>query len=718
MAPERSPLGAPDGRPYSPADVFGSMTFTGEAMNKRLPAEVFAKLQQTVQLGLPLEPGIADTVALAMKEWATEQGATHYCHWFQPLTGATAEKHDAFLRPDGRGGAITRFSGDQLVLGEPDASSFPSGGIRDTYEARGYTAWDATSPAFVLKSAAGATLCIPSVFVSYHGEALDKKTPLLRSIQAVCEQAVRILRLFGNGSENARVVTTLGAEQEYFLVDKEFYNARLDLQICGRTLLGSPPPKGHQLDDHYFGAIHERVLAYMTEVERQLYELGVPVKTRHNEVAPGQYELAPSFEETNVAADHQMLVMHILQSTADQFDLVCLLHEKPFAGVNGSGKHMNWSIATTDGINLLNPQEDAHTNMQFLVFLTAVIRAVDLHGDLLRASVAGPGNDHRLGSNEAPPAIISVFLGDMLSDLLDQVAQGDPRSTKKGGMLHLGARTLPQIPRHGSDRNRTSPFAFTGDKFEFRAVGSLATVAWPGTVLNTIVAESLDVMATELERKAGQNPAPAKLQSVAMSVLRGVIKKHRRVVFDGDSYSAAWHKEAERRGLPNLKTTVDALPALKSRTAIDLFSKYDVLSARELKARADVQVEKYNTILEIEARTLLDMLARQVLPAALRYQAELAQLVAAGAAAQCEDLETTAQLKDLMNLVKQLRQAMRAMEAALAKHPKSADTRAVHIRDHLLPAMVKARSASDALEQLAPSDLWPLPTYAEMLFVR
>jgi glutamine synthetase len=707
-----------EGAHPSPADTFGSLVFSGETMLKRLPADVYEKLQKTVLHGLPLEPGIANTVALAMKDWATEQGATHYCHWFLPLTGATAEKHDAFLRPDGRGGAVSRFSGNQLTLGEPDASSFPSGGIRGTYEARGYTAWDPTSPAFVLRSAGGGTLCIPSVFVSHHGEALDKKTPLVRSTQAVGEQALRILRFFGNGCEGERVVTTLGAEQEYFLIDKQFSLERPDLQICGRTLVGSPPPKGHQLDDHYFGAIHERVLAFMTEVEHQLCLLGVPVKTRHNEVAPGQYELAPMYEEANIAADHQMLVMHILQRTAERHSFVCLLHEKPFAGVNGSGKHVNWSIATTRGVNLLDPQEETHTNMQFLVFLVGVVRAIDLHGDLLRASVAGAGNDHRLGSNEAPPAIISVFLGDMLSDILAQLTRGDARSTKKGGFIELGARGLPQIPRHDSDRNRTSPFAFTGDKFEFRAVGSFATVAWPVTVLNTIVAESLDYMATELETRAGQNPTPAKMQSVVKGLVRDVVKAHGRVFFDGDSYSAEWHREAEQRGLPNLKTTADALPVLKRRATTELFAKYRVLSPRELEARVDVQLEKHNTIWAIEARTMIAMLQREVLPAAQRYQAELAELVAATSAAGREDAEASQQLVDLMELIGRLRDAIREIEQALAPTAGDAEHHARHVRAAIAPAMDRARAASDALEELVPTDLWPLPTYAEMLLQR
>jgi glutamine synthetase len=700
------------------ADLFGSLTFTGDVMLKRLPADVFEKLQQTIAHGLPLEPGIANTVALAMKDWAVEHGATHYCHWFQPLTGATAEKHDAFLSPDGNGGAISKFSGEQLILGEPDASSFPSGGIRDTYEARGYTAWDATSPAFILKSADGATLCIPSVFVSYNGEALDKKTPLLRSTQAVSEQAMRILRIFGTDKGVSRVVGTLGSEQEYFLVDKSLYNQRPDLQICGRTLIGAPPPKGHQLDDHYFGAIPERVMAYMTECERRLCELGIPVKTRHNEVAPGQYELAPTFEHANVAADHQMVIMHVLQSVAERHDFVCLLHEKPFAGVNGSGKHNNWSISTDTGLNLLDPREEAHTNMQFLVFLVAVLRAVDLHSDLLRASITGAGNDHRLGANEAPPAIISIYLGEMLDDILDQLEKGEPRSTRKGGSLHLGAHTLPQIPRHGSDRNRTSPFAFTGNKFEFRAVGSMATIAWPNTVLNTIVAESLDYMASQLERRAGKNPTPKKLETAVTALLRDVVRKHRRIVFNGDNYAEAWHAEAAERGLPNLLTTADALPVLKSRPAMSLFDKYGVLNNRELKARVEVSFERYVTILGIEARTMVTMLRTLVLPAALRAQAELAETVAATQAAGLECPDTESELRRLIEMISELRRSVVDIEKLESNHPSDPERHARHVRDKLIPAMGEARRCADALEQALPEDIWPLPTYAEMLFVR
>ncbi|MHC4416235.1 MAG: glutamine synthetase III family protein [Planctomycetota bacterium] len=699
-------------------DVYGSLTFTGDVMLKRLSEDVFRKLQRTMKQGLPLDPAIANTVAAAMSEWAIEHGCTHYCHWFQPLTGSTAEKHDAFLAPDGEGRALAKFSGDELIRGEPDASSFPSGGIRDTYEARGYTAWDATSPAFILKTGRGGTLCIPTAFVSWTGEALDKKTPLLRSIQAVSQQAIRILRIFGTDEGVSQVITTLGSEQEYFLIDREFYSRRPDLQICGRTLIGAPPPKGHQLDDHYFGAIAERVMAFMNEAERRLYELSVPVKTRHNEVAPGQYEIAPVFENANVATDHQMLMMHMLRTCASHHGLVCLLHEKPFNGVNGSGKHNNWSIATDTGVNLLDPRDEAHTNMQFLVFLMAVVRAVDVHADLLRASVASAGNDHRLGANEAPPAIMSIFVGDMISDILDQLERGETKSTKQGGRLDLGAHTLPQIPRHSGDRNRTSPFAFTGKKFEFRAIGSSASIAWPNTVLNTIIAESLDELATRLEKEAGRKPTPQKLEAAVKAVLKDVVREHRRVVFDGDNYDPKWHEEADKRGLPNLKTTVDALATLRSKKAVSLFGKYGVLSERELRARVEVLWEQYNTIEGIEARTMVSMLRTNVLPAAIRYQTELAEAVTAAQTAGVDFEDMWAQLNELVQMVEELRDATAAVAQAEAHQPPNTERRAMHVRDKVIPAMSRARAASDALEAVIPDDLWTLPTYAQMLFLR
>ena len=705
--------------PTRASDYFGCMTFSGDTMLKRLPSDVFAKLQKTISEGSALDPAIANTVAVAMKDWAIEHGATHYCHWFQPLTGISAEKHDAFLSPMADGSAIEKFSGNQLIVGEPDASSFPSGGIRDTYEARGYTAWDCTSPAFLMKNASGiVTLCIPTAFVSWTGEALDKKTPHLRSIQAMSKQAMRVLRLFGSAAGVKQVHATLGCEQEYFLVEREQYEQRMDLALTGRTMVGANAPKGHQLDDHYFGTVPDRVLAFMAEVEARLFELGVPVKTRHNEVAPSQYEIAPTFENANIAVDHQMVTMQVLRAVARAHGFECLLHEKPFAGVNGSGKHNNWSMATDTGVNLLDPRDETHNNMQFLVFLAAVIRAVDMRADLLRASIASPANDHRLGANEAPPAIMSIFLGDMLTDILDQVESGSPKKTKSGGALDLGASTLPQIPRHASDRNRTSPFAFTGNKFEFRAVGSTASVAWPNTVLNTIVAESLDFVASELEKKAGKNPSEAKLESAVKVVLKDVLKKHRRVCFDGDGYSEAWHKEAARRGLPNLPSTADCLGVFASKSAKDLFAKYGVLSPRELEARHDVLVEHYNTVLAIEGRTLVQMVRTQVLPAALRAQEELASAVSTTLAADVDCADTQAELKSYVGMVDELRAAVRELESLAAKHHKDEVSEMRFLRDHVVPAMSRTRAACDALERVTPADLWPMPTYAEMLLMK
>ena len=705
-----------DGFEPTTSEIFGRDTFSGDVMRTRLPDSVFKAIMKTVNQGHALSHEVADTVANAMKDWAIERGATHYTHWFQPLTGMTAEKHDSFYNPDGNGNAIAEFSGDQLIQGEPDASSFPSGGIRDTYEARGYTAWDPTSPAFILHGPYGATLCIPTAFASWTGEALDKKIPLLRSMDAVSKQAMRILKIFGNDAGVSRVSATVGCEQEYFLVDHSFYNARPDLRICGRTLIGAEPPKGHQLDDHYFGSIPDRVLGFMQQVEKRLYALGVPVKTRHNEVAPGQYELAPLFENANVGTDHQLLTMHILKSTAVEHGFVCLMHEKPFAGVNGSGKHNNWSMATDTGTNLLDPRSETHNNLQFLVFLCAVIRAVDLHADLLRAVIASASNDHRLGANEAPPAIMSVYLGDMLSDILRQLEEGDPRETKVGGKLNLGPQTLPQLPRHTGDRNRTSPFAFTGNKFEFRAVGSTAPVSWPITILNGIIAESLDYLATQLDDRLGHQYTGDDLDIEVKSLLKDVVKEHKRVVFDGDNYSDDWHKEAESRGLPNLKTTPDALPAFSASKAVELFEKYGILTPRELKARSEVLYERYNTFMEIEARTLLDMLKTQVMPAAVRYQTGIASAIAAkqsiGRESQIEDLL----LQEVEKLITRLANSMESIAEHANPNGKHNAKRAEHIRDALAPAMAEARVVADALERCVPDDMWPLPTYEEMLF--
>jgi len=699
-------------------ELFGVDTFSKQVMQKRLPKAVYKSLLRTIDHGEPLDPRIADIVAASMKDWAVERGATHFTHWFQPLTGLTAEKHDSLVSPDGMGGVIYNFSGSDLTQSEPDASSFPSGGLRATFEARGYTAWDATSPAFLNRHANTVTLCIPTAFVSWTGEALDTKIPLLRSMEALAKQAMRILRLFGTDAGVTRVITTVGPEQEYFLVDRELFYRRPDLVTCERTLFGARPPKGQQLDDHYFGAIPARVLAFMADSEAEMFRVGVPVKTRHNEVAPGQYEIAPLFETSHIASDHQMVLMEILRRVAERHNLKALLHERPFAGVNGSGKHNNWSIATDTGVNLLDPQDDTHTNMQFLVFLCAVIRSVDMHADLLRAGIAAAGNDHRLGANEAPPAIISIFLGDMLTDILNQVEQGLPKRTLKGGTIDLGARTLPELPRHSGDRNRTSPFAFTGNKFEFRAVGSTASIAWPNTILNTIVAESLDDLAGELERAAGANPSPAKLQSAVLAVLKKTLKEHKRVCFDGDGYSAEWHKEAARRGLPHLRDSVEAFPVLKAKKTVDLFKKYGVLTKAEVESRYHIAVEKYVKQLDIEAEMMISMTRTMFLPAAIRHQTLLANAVTAteGAGVDCDD--TVKALEAFTGLVTAARKALAGVEAAAAHEDADPLRHATHFRSKVRPAMATLREAVDELETHVAADLWPMPTYRELLFLK
>jgi glutamine synthetase len=698
--------------------TFAQDVFTERLMQQRLPKDVFKRLQRTIKLGEPLDAAIADVVAAAIKDWAVENSATHYTHWFQPLTGHTAEKHDAFIVPDGHGGAISEFTGSALVQGEPDASSFPSGGLRTTFEARGYTAWDCTSPVFLNRGPNTVTLCIPTVFVSWKGEALDKKTPLLRSMDAVSEQALRILRLFGSAQGATRVFSTLGAEQEYFLIDRAFYFERPDLITCDRTLFGARPPKGQQLEDHYFGSIPTRVLGFMAESERELYRLGVPVKTRHNEVAPGQFELAPHFELANLACDHQMLVMETMKKVAPRYGLQCILHEKPFRGINGSGKHCNWSLATDTGINLLDPRDDTHSNVQFLVFLCAVIRAVDLHADLLRACIASANNDHRLGANEAPPAIISIFLGDMLMDIVEQIEKGATKSTMKGGTLDLGARTLPHLPRHTGDRNRTSPFAFTGNKFEFRAVGSSAAVAWPVTVVNTIVAESLDYIAGELEKAMGRSPSEAKLQTAAATLLQKIVKQHKRVLFNGDGYDVAWHKEAEKRGLPHMRNTADSLPTLRSKKVVDLFKKYKVLSKDETESRAYIFAEKYVKQMIIEAETMVSMANTLIMPAAIRHQTVLAQALSATVAAKVEDTSLRETLDDYVSRVDTLRTATAALEKALDHDGHDPFEHAMQIKDDVVPAMATLREAADDLETRIAEDLWPLPSYREMLSIK
>jgi glutamine synthetase len=699
--------------------IYGADVFNERVMRQRLPQDVFKRLMATIKKGAHLDPMLADVVAAAMKEWAIENGATHYTHWFQPLTGLTAEKHDSMIVPDNQGGMLFEFSGSALVQGEPDASSFPSGGLRATFEARGYTAWDPTSPAFLTRSDGGVvTLCIPTAFVSWNGEALDNKTPLLRSQEAVSEQALRILRIFGTDRGINRVITTLGPEQEYFLVDRNFYFARPDLLICDRTLFGARPPKGQQLEDHYFGSIPARVLSFMNEAEREMYRLGIPVKTRHNEVAPGQYEIAPIFEHANVACDHQMLTMEVLKRVAPRYGLQCIMHEKPFAGINGSGKHNNWSLSTDAGTNLLDPQDETHTNMQFLTFLCAVIRAVDIHADLLRASIASASNDHRLGANEAPPAIISIFLGDMLTDIIEQLETGTPKRTLKGGTIDLGARSLPALPRHSGDRNRTSPFAFTGNKFEFRAVGSSQSSAWPNTVLNTMVAESLDYVATHLEKAIGKNPTEAKMQAAVKSVLKDIIKHHKRVIFNGDGYTNEWHAEAAKRGLPNFKDTVESLPTLKSKRVTELFTRYKVLSKSEVQSRAEVFFEKFNKQVSIEAETMVQMARTMILPAAIKHQTRLAEACAATQAAGVDAEQQRQELEDFVELVSRLSVAISKLEKVAHHHDSDAHTHAKHIKAHVRPAMADVRSIADQLEGATSADLWPMPTYRELLFIK
>jgi glutamine synthetase len=696
-------------------ELFGVNVFSEDIQRQRLPKPVFKALQKTIRQGAPLDPSIADAVASAMKDWAMDHGATHYTHIFQPMTGLTAEKHDSFVAPGPDGGAITEFSGKELVRGEPDASSFPSGGLRATFEARGYTAWDPTSPAYIREAPNGATLVIPTAFLSWTGEALDKKTPLLRSMEALSHQALRVLRLFGN-TEARKVFTTVGPEQEYFLIDKRFYYLRPDLINCGRTLFGARPPKGQELEDQYFGVIPERVLACMAEAEAELFKLAVPVKTRHNEVAPSQYELAPTFENSNLATDHQNLCMEVLRRTAESYGLACLLHEKPFAGINGSGKHNNWSMATDTGENLLNPGDTPHDNAQFLVFCVAVIRAVAKYPELLRVSVASAHNDHRLGANEAPPAIISVFLGDQLQDVMDQLERGDLKSTKQGGYMEIGVSVLPKLPRDAGDRNRTSPFAFTGNKFEFRAVGGSQSIAGPNTVLNTIVAESLDYVATSLE-KATQGGKD--LNKAIQELLPAIIKESKKVVFNGDNYTEEWHKEAEKRGLPNQRNSVDSLPVIIRKDSVDLFTKYRVYNERELHSRFNILAEGYVKTVTIEGSTMSMMARTMMLPAALRYQGEVAQAVNATKAAGVKTDAQAELLSSLAGTIGEFQKATADLDHALAHHAEGdAYAHAKHARDQVLPAMVKLRTLGDKLEGMVADDLWPLPTYREMLFIK
>lgn len=695
-------------------EIFGQNVFNDTVMRARLPKPVYKKLKKTIEEGAELDSSIADVVAHAMKEWAIERGVTHYTHWFQPLTGITAEKHDSFISaPSADGKVIMEFSGKELIKGEPDASSFPSGGLRSTFEARGYTAWDCTSPAFLREDAIGVTLCIPTAFCSYKGEALDKKTPLLRSMEAVNEQALRILQLFGN-TTSKRVIPSVGPEQEYFIVDREKYLKRKDLVFAGRTLFGAMPPKGQELEDHYFGTIRERIGAYMKAVNVELWKLGVSAKTQHNEVAPAQHELAPIYAQANVAVDHNQMVMETLKKVAGRQGLTCLLHEKPFAGVNGSGKHDNWSLISDDGINLLEPGKTPHENIQFLLVLACVLKAVDTHADLLRESAACVGNDHRLGANEAPPAIISVFLGEQLEDVIDQlISTGEATHSIQGGVLKTGVNALPDLYKDATDRNRTSPFAFTGNKFEFRMVGSSDSVASPNTVLNTIAAEAFKEAADELEKAEDFDMA-------VHDMIKRLFAGHRRIIFNGNGYSEAWVEEAERRGLPNIKSMVEAIPALATEKAVKLFEGFNVFTRAELESRVEIQYEAYEKAINIEARTMVDMASKQIIPAVIKYNTSLAKSINEIKSA-CPDVDVSVQTE----LLTECSRYLADMKSALAKLIREADAasaiqvaseRAKAYRDKVVPVMEELRAPADKLEMLVDKSMWPFPSYGDLIF--
>ena len=692
--------------------TFGNNVFNESTMKERLPKAVFKSLKKTLDSGESLDPAAADVIANAMKDWAVEKGATHYCHWFQPMTGSTAEKHDSFISPTSDGKTIMVFSGKELIQGEPDASSFPSGGLRATFEARGYTAWDCTSPVFIKEDGKNTTLYIPSAFCSYTGEALDKKTPLLRSMDALSKQAIRVLRALGNTS-STKVTATMGPEQEYFLIDEAFVENRLDLVLAGRTLFGAASPRGQELDDHYFGSLDERVASYMHDVNVELWKLGVSAKTQHNEVSPAQYELAPVFATVNVATDHNQLTMETLQKIAKRHGFVCLLHEKPFAGVNGSGKHNNWSMVTDDGINLLDPGDTPHENMVFLTMLCAVISAVDKNAKLLRASVANTGNEHRLGANEAPPAIVSVFLGDQLTDIYEQLAGAGAKSSKKGGELKLGVSTLPPLPKDCTDRNRTSPFAYTGNRFEFRMVGSLQSIAGPNFVINTIVADALCGIADELEKSKNVVQATQK-------ILKKLANAHAKVIFNGDNYCEAWVEEAAKRGLPNIRSTVESIESIPTKENCQLFKKHKVLTPAELKARTEILLEAYSMQINIEAGTTLSMAKRQILPSCIDYSSRLASAVTAVSGAGVDPVVQVSLLKRVNGLITDLQNGIEDLEAAKSKAADTgkAEKQAEAYRDAVIPAMGVVRAAADELETIVDADLWPLPSYAEMLFMR
>ncbi len=687
------------------AEIYGQNVFSLKVMRNYLSEKAYQSLSKTIKDGGPLDPGIADEVADAMKTWAISKGATHFTHWFQPLTGTTAEKHDSFIAPDGEGGVILEFSGKELIQGEPDASSFPSGGLRPTFEARGYTGWDPTSPAFIKEGPQCATLCIPTYFIGWNGEALDKKSPLLRSMKALSKQVCRLAEIFGISTRGKRAYATLGGEQEYFLIDKEFYLQRIDLVQTGRTLFGKEPAKHQQMADHYFGAIKGRVMGFMEDFDREMWRLGVPTTTRHNEVAPGQYEVAPVFESLNLAVDHNMLCMEVMKRVAEKHGMVCLLHEKPFAGINGSGKHNNWAIVGPDGKNWLDPGDNPHENAKFLVMLCAVIKAVDTYAEALRASVASAGNDHRLGSHEAPPAIISIFLGEQLTDIIEQIEKGEAKSSKSGGVLEIGVDSLPTLPRHATDRNRTSPFAFTGSKFEFRAVGSNMSLAGPNIILNTIVADALDEICSKLQRDLS---AKKDLNSAIQKVLKSIIKEHKRIIFNGDNYTEDWLKEATKRKLPNLKTTPEALAAMKNPDVVALFERHGVLSKKELMSRNEVYLEGYNTTIDYEAKLAADMAKTLIFPAVFNYQEELANSIKSAEAVN--KVKSPAARKLLLEITKELETALKKtdkLEGAIRK-ADSLKTKA---------AMDDLRVTVDRLEGLVPADYWPLPSYAEMLFI-
>ncbi|MCX8093224.1 MAG: glutamine synthetase III, partial [Candidatus Goldbacteria bacterium] len=682
--------------------IFGINVFSYKEMKKRLAPAVYNEFMKIIKEGGELTHFLADKIAAAMKEWAIEKGATHYTHWFQPLTGSTAEKHDSFLVPDGTGGIILEFSGKHLIKGEPDASSFPSGGLRSTFEARGYTAWDCTTPAFLKEDAEGGkTLCIPTAFYSYTGEALDKKTPLLRSINAISEQAVRLLRALGN-KKVKRVIPTVGPEQEYFLIEKEFYLKRLDLMLCGRTLFGAPPPKGQELEDHYFAPIKDRVVKFMSALDEELWKVGIVSKTRHNEVSPAQFEVAPYYSYVNIGTDHNQLLMEIIQKVALRHGLACLLHEKPFAGVNGSGKHNNWSLITDDGVNLLDPGNTPGKNLQFLLFLCALIKAIDRHADLLRASCATSGNDHRLGANEAPPAIISIFLGDELTELLNKIAKGEKYTVKNKSFLKVGVDTLPPIPKDNTDRNRTSPFAFTGDKFEFRMVGSSMSIAGPNLVLNTIVAEALDEISSRIEKAEDINEE-------AVAIIKDVMNEHGRIIFNGNNYSEEWIKEAEKRGLLNIKNTVDAHKYMITKKAENLFEKYKVLSKDELHSRFEIYIEQYSKQISIEAKTAIKMVKRQYLPAVIRYIDLLSDTIAKTTQCGVASITLIDLLKRVIYLFDSANKKLNELEMELNNATAIVDIikKAEKFRDSVLSKMNDLRKDIDELETLIPSDIWP-----------